>query len=282
MEDALQRHQEELLQLAYNICRWHHERYDGGGYPDGLRGDEIPIEAQVVALADVYDALTSVRVYKPAYPHEQPMEMILGGECGAFNPLLAAVPVQGGAPPGGGAEAALPGRYRPKQSIQELSSQMMAGGPSLQPHPDAAGAGADQVPVFCLYVQRDTVRVQLRHQICSRCRNGARRQLACAMLIEHPANDAAAGGRLLTQGLPGPAGRAARRHARLPDRRCGILLPARTRGKTAGTRRSPGRSGRMRRAARWMGVIGKFVDVHEETAAAADLTTAGRAGLADR
>ena len=85
MADALQRHREELLQLAYNICRWHHERYDGGGYPDGLRGDEIPIEAQVVALADVYDALTSVRVYKPAYPHQQAMEMILGGECGAFN-----------------------------------------------------------------------------------------------------------------------------------------------------------------------------------------------------
>ena len=88
MRDALQRHQEELLQVAHNICRWHHERYDGRGYPDGLTGEDIPIEAQVVALADVYDALTSVRVYKPAYSHEEAMGMILNGECGVFNPLL--------------------------------------------------------------------------------------------------------------------------------------------------------------------------------------------------
>lgn len=88
MADALQRHDEELLQIAYHICRWHHERWDGRGYPDGLTRDQIPIEAQVVALADVYDALTSVRVYKPAYSHETAMAMILGGHCGVFNPLL--------------------------------------------------------------------------------------------------------------------------------------------------------------------------------------------------
>lgn len=88
MEDALQRHPEELLLTARNICRWHHERYDGRGYPDGLKGDDIPIEAQVVALADVYDALTNARVYKPAFPHETALQMILNGECGIFNPLL--------------------------------------------------------------------------------------------------------------------------------------------------------------------------------------------------
>ena len=77
-----------LLQTAYEIARWHHERWDGRGYPDGLKGNEIPIEAQVVALADVYDALTSDRCYKKAYPHEQAAEMILNGECGAFNPML--------------------------------------------------------------------------------------------------------------------------------------------------------------------------------------------------
>lgn len=88
MEHVLEFHQEELVQVAYMICRWHHERYDGRGYPDGLCGDEIPIEAQVVALADVYDALTSARVYKAAYPHEKAVQMILNGECGAFNPLL--------------------------------------------------------------------------------------------------------------------------------------------------------------------------------------------------
>ena len=82
MEDALKRHQEEMVRLAFNICRWHHERYDGNGYPDGLMGEDIPIEAQVVALADVYDALTSKRVYKPPYTHEKSIQMILNGECG--------------------------------------------------------------------------------------------------------------------------------------------------------------------------------------------------------
>lgn len=77
-----------LLELGYDICRWHHERYDGRGYPDGLAGEEIPIWAQAVAMADVYEALTSKRVYKPAYMHEKSLLMIVDGECGAFNPLL--------------------------------------------------------------------------------------------------------------------------------------------------------------------------------------------------
>ena len=77
-----------MVKIAYQICRWHHERYDGNGYPDGLKGDEIPISAQVVALADAYDALVSERVYKKAYSHEKAVEMILAGEGGRFNPLL--------------------------------------------------------------------------------------------------------------------------------------------------------------------------------------------------
>ena len=79
---------EKLVKLAYEICRWHHERYDGKGYPDGLSGEEIPISAQVVSLADVYDALVSERVYKKAFTHEKALEMIQNGECGTFNPLL--------------------------------------------------------------------------------------------------------------------------------------------------------------------------------------------------
>lgn len=79
---------EPLLKVAYEICRWHHERYDGNGYPDGLSGEEIPISAQIVALADVYDALTSERCYKKAFSHDTAVEMILNGQCGAFNPLL--------------------------------------------------------------------------------------------------------------------------------------------------------------------------------------------------
>lgn len=80
--------EQPLLQTAYEIARWHHERWDGRGYPDGLKGDEIPISAQLVSLADVYDALTSERCYKKAFSHEKAMQMILNGECGAFNPLL--------------------------------------------------------------------------------------------------------------------------------------------------------------------------------------------------
>ena len=79
---------EPLVKVSREITRWHHERYDGRGYPDGLKGDEIPLSAQIVSLADVYDALTSGRVYKPAFSHEKAIQMILNGECGAFNPLL--------------------------------------------------------------------------------------------------------------------------------------------------------------------------------------------------
>ena len=77
-----------LMEYAYQIARWHHERWDGKGYPDGLKGDDIPIAAQVVSVADVYDALTSVRVYKDAIPHKEAIQMILDGKCGEFNPLL--------------------------------------------------------------------------------------------------------------------------------------------------------------------------------------------------
>lgn len=79
---------EPLMLYSKQICRWHHERYDGRGYPDGIKGDDIPIAAQIVALADVYDALTSKRCYKDAYPHDKAIDMIKNGECGAFNPIL--------------------------------------------------------------------------------------------------------------------------------------------------------------------------------------------------
>ena len=88
LHDLDQFAEQPLLQTAYEIARWHHERWDGRGYPDGLKGDEIPISAQLVSLADVYDALTSERCYKKAFSHEKAVQMILNGECGAFNPLL--------------------------------------------------------------------------------------------------------------------------------------------------------------------------------------------------
>ncbi len=80
--------QEPMMKYAYEICRWHHERWDGSGYPDGISGDEIPIYVQAVSMADVYDALTSARVYKDAYDHKTAVRMIKEGECGSFNPEL--------------------------------------------------------------------------------------------------------------------------------------------------------------------------------------------------
>ena len=76
------------MQTAAQICRWHHERYDGGGYPDGLSGDNIPIAAQVVAICDVYDALTSKRVYKPAMTHDEAMKIISVDEREKYNPAV--------------------------------------------------------------------------------------------------------------------------------------------------------------------------------------------------
>ena len=80
--------EEPLLKIAEQICRWHHERYDGKGYPDGLSGEEIPIAAQVVSIADAFDALVSERTYKPAFSVQDALRMIESGECGQFNPLL--------------------------------------------------------------------------------------------------------------------------------------------------------------------------------------------------
>lgn len=88
LKDIQYRDSGRLIKVSEEICRWHHERYDGRGYPDGLVGDEIPIGAQVVALADVYDALTSKRCYKDSFAHEQAVAMIAHGECGAFNPII--------------------------------------------------------------------------------------------------------------------------------------------------------------------------------------------------
>ena len=77
-----------LVHTAWEICRWHHERWAGKGYPDGLKGEEIPISAQVVSIVDVYDALTSERCYKKAFDHDTAIQMILDGQCGQFNPIL--------------------------------------------------------------------------------------------------------------------------------------------------------------------------------------------------
>lgn len=89
MLEHLENYQDEpMIKVAHEICRWHHERYDGNGYPDGMKADEIPISAQVVSVADVYDALVSKRIYKKAFSHEKALQMILNGECGQFNPIL--------------------------------------------------------------------------------------------------------------------------------------------------------------------------------------------------
>ncbi len=88
LENIPQMHDSSIYEYACDIVRHHHERWDGGGYPDGLKGDEISPWAQVVSLADVYDALICKRVYKPPFPREQVLEMIQTGQCGVFNPKL--------------------------------------------------------------------------------------------------------------------------------------------------------------------------------------------------
>lgn len=88
LESIPQLRDSEIYEYACDIARHHHERWDGGGYPDGLKGDEISPWAQVVSLADVYDALNCKRVYKPPFPREKVLEMITTGECGNFNPQL--------------------------------------------------------------------------------------------------------------------------------------------------------------------------------------------------
>lgn len=85
--DSLKQNKEQY-QYCYNICRWHHEKWDGKGYPDGVSGDEIPIYAQIVSIADCYDALTTDRCYKKAFAHQKAVSMIKNGECGTFNPEL--------------------------------------------------------------------------------------------------------------------------------------------------------------------------------------------------
>lgn len=81
----------ESRQISYDIIRHHHEKYDGCGYPDGLKGDEIPLPAQLVSVADVYDALVNERCYKDAYSTDEAFRMIVNGECGVFSPRLMEV-----------------------------------------------------------------------------------------------------------------------------------------------------------------------------------------------
>ena len=118
MLKALPAYQDEaLVKVAYETCRWHHERYDGRGYPDGLRGEDIPISAQIVSLADIYDALTSERRYKAALPHEKAVRMILDGACGAFHPLLIECLTE--------IAERIPAELRPRKARRQSEMQMM-------------------------------------------------------------------------------------------------------------------------------------------------------------
>lgn len=126
LEGTPYRRNEPLVQAARDICRWHHERYDGKGYPDGLCGGEIPLSAQVVALADVYDALTNERAYKPAYSHETTMRMILNGECGSFHPLLLRCLVEMGPRIAEEMAHTVPGEISASE-VSDISSQILSG-----------------------------------------------------------------------------------------------------------------------------------------------------------
>lgn len=158
---------EKLVKVARDICRWHHERWDGRGYPDGLVGDDIPISAQVVALADVYDALTSRRVYKPPFSHEEALRMIREGECGAFNPLIleCLTAVAGDLEKRlnhgiTGREISIDSLHLSEATLDNGDAE--ASSRTLEPHPRAARLRAHEVPLLRFHEQRGAVRVHRR------------------------------------------------------------------------------------------------------------------------
>ena len=111
---------EPLLQVAYAICRWHHERWNGEGYPDGLKGDRIPLAAQIVSLADAYDVLVHQRSYKAPCTHEQAMAMLHNGDCGSFNPLLLSCLDEVGEAARRGVDRKAAARRSPRRTVEEL------------------------------------------------------------------------------------------------------------------------------------------------------------------
>jgi len=141
---------ETIIKYALEICRWHHERWNGEGYPDGLKGEDIPIAAQVVSLADAYDALTSKRCYKEALSHEKSLEMIRGGECGSFNPLLLEClnDIADTLKHSAGAEAAAEPSCVPLGEGAHLEAGRQSAGALLCAHDEAGGAGAVQAALF--------------------------------------------------------------------------------------------------------------------------------------
>ena len=260
MEDALQRHHEELLQIAYNICRWHHERWDGEGYPDGLMGDTIPIEAQVVALADVYDALTNVRVYKPAYPHETAMKMILSGECGAFNPLLLDC-------------LRKVGPYLEEElklrslggindaSIQELSSQMIASGKISNRTLTLLEQERIKYQFFASMANEIQFEYSYQTSLLSLSEWGAR-QLGLSVLIEHPSNDAQLQQVFSAQDYADLRRRLQEVTPEKPIASASYCLHVKGEDRWYKAVARPLWEGD--EAGKIVGVIGKFVDVHEE------------------
>lgn len=165
---------ETIIKYALEICRWHHERWNGEGYPDGLKGEDIPIAAQVVSLADAYDALTSKRCYKEALSHEKSLEMIRGGECGSFNPLLLEClnDIADTLKHSAGTEAAVePPAYRwakeliwkPDDSRQELSSAGAARRTGLP----RVIVGPLSCTQLCSVVSADTIQAMRNRLLCA-------------------------------------------------------------------------------------------------------------------
>lgn len=267
MKDAMQRNHEELIVVAYGICRWHHERYDGRGYPDHLKGDDIPIEAQVVALADVYDALTSERVYKAAYSHETALRMILDGECGAFNPLLMDCLRQ--VAPFLKEELRLHSQGEVnEENIRALSSQILTGKKISSRTLSLLEQERTKYQFFASMSNEIQFEYSFRSDVLTLSEWGAR-QLELGVLIEHPADS-----------------RELRRVFRaedfkdLSDRLCGAT-PERPIAKANYRLRVGGQKRWFKVVARplWenessgevVGAIGKLVDVHDEQVQLAQL-----------
>lgn len=176
---------EKLTKYAMEICRWHHERWNGEGYPDGLKGDRIPLAAQIVSLADAYDVLVHQRSYKAPCTHEQAMAMLHNGDCGSFNPLLLSCLDEVGEAARRGVDRKATARRSPRRTVEELyRGQDLAAARMTQQLEDAY---AKQDFLFAL--SRDIWFEYTPHPSSLRLSRGAAEQMGLPSMIVAPLDD---------------------------------------------------------------------------------------------
>ena len=176
---------ETIIKYALEICRWHHERWNGEGYPDGLKGDRIPLAAQIVSLADAYDVLVHQRSYKAPCTHEQAMAMLHNGDCGSFNPLLLSCLDEVGEAARRGVDRKAAARRSPRRTVEELyRGQDLAAARMTQQLEDAY---AKQDFLFAL--SREIWFEYTPHPSSLRLSRGAAEQMGLPSMIVAPLDD---------------------------------------------------------------------------------------------